>query len=132
MSLKKNKNSGFNYKAARQFQKNKEQKRIRRNNELYTKANSDCKKIIDMIIEKYNPKRIYQWGSLLHPEQFSEISDIDIAVEGVGSAEKFFALYGEAMKMTDIPLDLIEMEKIEPVYRDSIVKRGKLVYERRK
>ncbi len=85
-----------------------------------------------MIIKKYNPKRIYQWGSLLHPEQFSEISDIDIAVEGIGSAETFFKLFGEADAMTKAPLDLVELEKVEPVHRESIIRKGRLIYERKK
>ena len=122
----------FDFNAARLFLLNKRKKRIRRNRGLYKKASNDCSKIIKMIIEKYNPKRIYQWGSLLHPEQFCEISDIDIAVEGIGSAELFFALYGDASDLTAFPLDLVELEKIEPVHRNSIVKRGKAVYERKK
>jgi hypothetical protein len=32
-----------------------------------------------MLIKAYHPVRIYQWGSLLRPERFQEISDIDIA-----------------------------------------------------
>jgi predicted nucleotidyltransferase len=121
----------FDFNAARMFLLNKRKKRIRRNRGLYKKASNDCSKIIKMIIEKYNPKRIYQWGSLLHPEQFSEISDIDIAVEGISSAETFFKLFGDADTMTKIALDLVELEKVEPVHRDSIIRKGKLVYERK-
>ena len=122
----------FDFKAAKLFLLNKRIKQIRRNGDLYKEASDDCRKIIQMIIDKYNPKRIYEWGSLLHPEQFSEISDIDIAVEGIGSAETFFALYGDASDLTAFPLDLVQLEKIEPVHRDSIIKRGKAVYERKK
>ncbi len=46
------------------------------------RAQRDFDRIIQRIINKYDPLRIYQWGSLLHPEDFSEISDIDIAVVG--------------------------------------------------
>ncbi len=134
MSFKKSKetkSSDFDYNAAKQFLKNRELKKIRRNKQLYKKANSECKKIIKMIIEKYNPKRIYQWGSLLYPERFSEISDIDIAVEGIDSAETFFKLYGDAYYMTKFSLDLVEIEKVHPLHAESIQTRGKIVYERR-
>jgi len=40
-----------------------------------------------MIVREYKPLRIYQWGSLLEDRHFSEISDIDIAVEGITDAE---------------------------------------------
>ena len=83
-----------------------------------------------MAIEKYNPRRIYVWGSLLRPESFDENSDIDIAVEKVGSAEKFFALAGDALNLAEFPLNLVELDKIDPLDRQTIITKGKLVYER--
>lgn len=49
-----------------------------------------------MIIEKYSPLKIMQWGSLLNRDLFTEISDIDIAVEGIASAEQYFKLLKDA------------------------------------
>ena len=77
------------------------------------------------------PRRVYQWGSLIDGHGFSDISDIDIAVEGLGSAETYFALIGDAMRMTEFPLDLVELEKIEPLHAESIRRHGRLVYERK-
>lgn len=91
----------------------------------------DFNAIVEMIIKKYNPKRIYQWGSLLDERHFSAISDIDIAIEGIRSAEEYFMILGDAMALTDLPLDVIEIEKIEPVYREEIIRDWRLVYERR-
>ena len=51
----------------------------------------------------YRPLRVYQWGSLLHPEHFSEISDIDIALEGLSSPEEYFAILGDVMNMSSFP-----------------------------
>ena len=62
----------------------------------------------------------FVWGSLLDSESFDEHSDIDIAVEGVATAEDFFALYGEAIKMPEFSLDLVQFEKIDPEHRKSI------------
>ena len=64
-----------------------------------------------MIIDKHTPSKIWQWGSLLHPENFREYSDIDIALEGVKDVESFFALYGDAMKMTDFRLHIMKWKK---------------------
>jgi len=96
----------------------------------FNRAQRDFNKIIRIIINKYDPLRIYQWGSLLHPENFSEISDIDIAVEGIASTEQFFSLLSEADELTNFPLDMIELEKIHPLHAESIRKKGRLVYER--
>jgi len=83
-----------------------------------------------MIINKYEPQKIYQWGSLLNRKYFSKISDIDIAVVGNFTPREIFAMFGEADAMTEFPLYLVELDKIEPLYAESIRKNGKLVYEK--
>jgi len=97
---------------------------------LWEKANHDVEIIVAMLIQKYNPRRIYQWGSVLYPAEFGELSDIDLAVEGIGEAKRFFALYGEAMALTDFSLDLVEMEKIEPEFAELIKLKGRVIHER--
>ena len=119
----------FDYKKARQFLEEKENQRQKRLDEKFLQAQQDFEQIKNLIIEKYHPKRIFQWGSLLHREQFSEVSDIDIAVEGITSAEEIFKLYGEIMNMTRFSIDLIQMEKIEPEFVELIKSKGKLVYD---
>jgi len=120
----------FNYKKARQFLEKKEQDRKQFLDKKYYQACQDFEKIVDLIILKYNPKKIYQWGSLLNREHFSEISDIDIALEGVTSAEQLFEIYGAIMNMSDFSIDLIQIEKIEPEFAELIIKNGRVVYER--
>ena len=63
---------------------------------------------------------------------FSFISDIDIAVEGITSAEAFFAMYGDAEALTNFPLDIVQIEKIEKLHAQSIREKGRVVYEREK
>lgn len=120
----------FNYENARQFLEKKERDRVQLLDERYNQARRDYQKIIDFIIERYNPKRIYQWGSLLNRENFTEMSDIDIALEGITSAEQMFDIYGAIMNMTDFSIDLIQIEKIEPEFAELIKAKGKIVYER--
>lgn len=95
----------------------------------FDQATRDFEKIVRMIIDDYAPKRIVQWGSLLHPEQFDDHSDIDIAVEGILDAETYFALLGDAMNLTRLPLDIVQLEKIEPEFAELILLKGKVVYE---
>jgi len=96
----------------------------------FEQAWEEARSVMAMLEHEYKPLRIWQWGSLLDRAKFSEISDIDIAVEGIQNTEAFFELYGKAMALTTLPLDLIELERVEPVHAASIRERGRLVYER--
>lgn len=120
----------FNPAAAAAFFKAKWARKREAYQRLYEQARADAERIIAHIAAVYKPRRIYQWGSLLRPERFNEMSDIDIAVEGIKTAEEWFALYGDAMRMTNFPLDLVQFERMEPEYRAYIQEHGKVVYER--
>jgi predicted nucleotidyltransferase len=98
--------------------------------QLWRRAASDCDAIIGRIVASYAPQRIWQWGSVLRREAFREGSDIDLAVEGVPRAEDFFALLGDAMSLTSFPIDIVQMEKIEPEFAELIRAKGSVVYER--
>lgn len=111
------------------LEKKENAKRLSRLKRL-EKARRDFEAIVRMIIDRYAPRKIVQWGSLLVPEQFDENSDIDIAVEGVPEAERFFALLGDAMALTRFDLDIVQLEKIEPEFAELIISKGKLIYER--
>ena len=83
-----------------------------------------------MIVRDYKPLRIYQWGSLLEDRHFSEISDIDIAVEGITDAEALSGLRTEAERLTRFPLDIVAIEHMHPAYAEHIRRRGRIVHER--
>ena len=93
-------------------------------------AQEDFRKIVAIIVEKYEPARIYQWGSLLRTGRFSEISDIDIAVEGLSGKATVLELLGDVQELTDFPLDIVELDHVDPLHADSIRKKGQLIYER--
>ena len=52
------------------------------------------------------------------------------AVERIPGAESFFNLLGDAMKLTRLSLDIVQIEKIEIEFADSIRESGMVVYER--
>ena len=116
--------------AAAEFQKKRVERILAARRERWTVAAADAERIIAMIVQKYQPDAVYQWGSVLRPERFTELSDIDIAVEGM-SGERFFAMLGEAEDLTRLPLDIVQLEHIEPEFRELIVRYGRRVYERR-
>jgi len=93
-------------------------------------ARRDFDTVVAMIVKEYKPLRIYQWGSLLEDRHFSEISDIDIAVEGITDAEALSGLRAEAEQLTRFPLDIVAIEHVHPAYADHIHRRGRIVHER--
>ena len=97
---------------------------------LASEAQEDFCRIKEMLVQVYQPRRIYQWGSLLHPERFQEISDIDIAVEGWGDPMTGLHALDAACQLTRFPVDLVELERIDPAHADTIRKEGRLVYDR--
>ncbi len=67
---------------------------------------------------------------MLERSRFSEISDIDVAVEGLPGPEAYFDLLGKVAELTRFPMDLLELEKLDASDARSIRERGRLVYER--
>jgi predicted nucleotidyltransferase len=93
-------------------------------------AQRDAARIISAIAAQYRPPRIYQWGSLVHTERFSEISDIDIAVEGMNCDEQTLAaIRSQADSMTDFHVDLVVMERLDPGRADLIRRFGTVAWE---
>jgi predicted nucleotidyltransferase len=114
---------------ATEFLREKYRRKREQRNRLYEQAASDFERMVSYIRSNYPYVKVYQWGSVLHPEEFDENSDIDIAVERCTSAEMWFKIYGELDKMTEFYLDLVELDRIDPDSRSSILSKGKLVYD---
>ena len=115
---------------ARQYLDSREERRRTQCRQLHVQAVHDFQAILDMIIRQFHPDRVYQWGSVLRPECFRDYSDIDIAVEGITLPEAFFDMLGKAQAMTDFPVDIVQLEKVEQEFAEGIRKEGKIVYER--
>ncbi len=71
----------------REFLREKQNRRRSRLEERLEQARNDADRIIEHLGRMYSPRRIYQWGSLVESKNFSEISDIDIGVEGLSGPE---------------------------------------------
>lgn len=122
-------NHPFNISKAR---KNLSERLRKKENVLqkrFEQAQKDFHSACTMITEKYRPRRIYQWGSLLNWKHFSEISDIDIGIEGNFNAETFFAMLKDIESITQFPVDLVDLNKINPLNAQTIRTKGKLIYD---
>ena len=122
--------AGFDYAAAALRLQQREAARAAERAQRLEQARQEAAAVVAMIVSRYEPARIWQWGSLVHGRGFSEVSDIDIAVEGVDEPARFFAMFGDAEKLTTLPLDLVQMDQIEPLHAESIRRKGRLVYDR--
>ena len=122
---------GVDLDRVRAFLADREQRRRLAVDERYARATRDARAIVSEIAAQVNPRRIYQWGSLLDRKRFSEISDLDIAVEGLSGPAEFFRILGIAMNGTALPVDVVELEKVPADVAERIRKRGALVHERR-
>lgn len=123
-------NSSIDIKAARKFQQDKLKKQQEELDKKFQQACQDFNAICEMIIRDFQPESIYQWGSLLERNKFSAISDIDIAVSGIKDARKYFQLLKKAEELTDFPLDIIQLEKIHPLHKEMILKKGIEIYRK--
>ena len=116
--------------AAARWVASRNEQRRERLGRLLQRAQRDAGRIISAIAEEYRPRRIYQWGSLVHTERFSEISDIDIAVEGMACDEQALAsIRSQAELMTDLPVDLVVMERLEPGRANLIRRFGTVAWQ---
>ena len=122
---------GVDLDRVRAFLADKERRRRLAVDERYARATRDARAIVSEIAAQVNPRRIYQWGSLLNRDRFSEISDLDIAVEGLNGPAEFFRILGIAMNGTTLPVDIVELEKVPADVAERIRKQGTLVHERR-
>ncbi len=86
----------------------------RRLDELYQAAKLDAGTIIRHITEHYHPLRIYQWGSLISGSHFSEMSDIDIGIEGITDPATFYRIMADA----EIDRGLQAIGKIEATMQE--------------
>ena len=121
---------GIDLDRVRAFLGDKDRRHHARIDERFERAGPDARAIIAQIAAQVNPRRIYQWGSLLDRARFSEISDIDIAVEGLRGPAEYFRTLGIAMEGTTLPVDVVELERVPAEISERIRTRGALVHAR--
>jgi predicted nucleotidyltransferase len=119
----------FDIAAARKHLAHRDQERAQRCRAMEAQARKDADTIIAMLVEKYRPARIVQWGSLLRPGRFREWSDIDIAMEGLTDPLDGLRAADDASQLTEFPVDIVELDRIDPRHAETILQEGTVVYE---
>lgn len=97
--------------------------------ERLSSARRDADRVIAMIADRYAPPRIYQWGSLLRPHRFSEISDI--AIDGIDGDQAWLAeAHTQAEALTRYHVDLVVLQRLEVGRADLIRRFGAIAWRR--
>jgi predicted nucleotidyltransferase len=106
----------------------RERKRIRRTRDKRAarQAESDLERIVNLLVRRFGAERIIVFGSLVRGD-FSDESDIDLAVEGIARRDYFEAL-GAVNGMTRRWVDLKPLEDLEPHFRHRVVTQGRQLY----
>jgi predicted nucleotidyltransferase len=117
----------FDPRLSRQYLRKKQEALQGKRLILWEKAVEESQAIVKMILEKYHPQALIQWGSVLDSKHFSEISDIDLAVAGLESLT-FMKLLADAEALTTFPLDIVQWEAIHPSFQKIILMKGKLLH----
>ena len=118
----------FNAAHAQERLRRRNRERLARLREKLVVARRDFNAITAMIIERYKPATVWQWGSLLDERTFNERSDIDIGLVGIG--EQYAAACNDAEKMTDFPLHIVDMDALEKNFLELIQLTGRRIYDR--
>lgn len=79
--------------------------------------------------EKYTLKRVYLFGSLAEG-LFFKGSDIDLAIEGI-DFEDYLKALAEHRQLKGIHLDILHLDFCKPKLKETILKNGKLLYEKK-
>ena len=96
------------------------------------KAREAAKKAARVLAEEFGAERVYLIGSLLSEDDFTEYSDVDIAVSGLKTEDYFRALsltWGLFPK--GITLDLIPTEDADEYVKSRILTEGVLLYDKK-
>jgi predicted nucleotidyltransferase len=114
-------------KFAAQWKERQEQRRIHFQS-LAEAARKDLDKVVQVLIQRYNIKRVILFGSL-SKGRFAEGSDIDIAVEGLARAD-FYEALSAVNRVTSLWIDLKPLEDLDPFFRERVLRKGQVLFSR--
>ena len=94
-------------------------------------ARAEAERIAQAIVERCGAaiRRIVLFGSVAKGQPFTELSDIDLAVE-TDSPAAFFKAVATALR-SDFEVDVVDPADARPVLRKAIERDGVVLYERR-
>ncbi|MGM0367509.1 MAG: nucleotidyltransferase family protein [Actinomycetota bacterium] len=92
------------------------------------RALKEAKNISKILVEKFGAKKVFLYGSLAREKNFDDLSDIDLAVVGLGN--KYLKAYGHCIMESKFKLDIRAYEDMTDKFKNIISKEGLILYER--
>ena len=90
-------------------------------------AIAEAERLANILVDEYGVTRVILFGSATGSRDFTESSDIDIAVEGLAK-ERFFEVTGRLLDASGFVVDLKAIEDLEPFVLTRVY-RGTTLYE---
>jgi len=87
---------------------------------------SKLETVKEILVNKYNVKKIFLVGSLLNDKRLHSLSDIDLIVEGLGS--NYLNAGGYLIDHVGECVDLKPFEMLDKDFRENIIRTGKIIY----
>lgn len=128
MTPPKNWNQDLVHKVSERFRRADQLKRESRA-KRYAEALRQLDRATEIVRTFPSARRLLTWGSVLKPHQFTETSDLDLCVEGIASPEEWNQLERALFEAVEFPLDLVRWEELIEPHRQSILRRGRVLYE---
>lgn len=99
---------------------------------LFEEAKDAAKKAAEILVEKFGAEQVYLIGSLIDKDDFTEYSDVDIAVSGMKIEKYFKALsYIWGLFPKGVEVDLIPIEDTDEYLRTKILTEGIILYDKK-
>ena len=108
------------------YWRNKQQKEQAYHQKLAQQAKDSLEPIINYLTQNFKIKKIILFGSLVKGN-FSETSDIDLAVEGI-PPQDYFAVLAKINGMSDRLIDLKPIESLDPHFLKRVLETGDCLY----
>lgn len=113
---------------ASQWKKRREDRRLR-SRCLAEEARENLRRVVQVLTQQYGVRRIILFGSLTRG-RFIPGSDIDLAVEGLKSAD-FYEAMAAVNRLTPLWVDLKPLEDLEPFFRKRVLRDGEVLFPER-
>lgn len=89
----------------------------------------EAERLSQQLVKNFGVEAIYLFGSLAWGDIFTPETDIDLAVAGLPAARYLEAL-SFLERISDFPIDLVDLNNVSEEFSRRIVTEGKLLYER--
>lgn len=97
-----------------------------KNQRIIRNALREAGRLAHILVKKFGAQAVVLYGSLAQGRYFDEISDIDLAVKGMG--DNYFRAYGYCIRLSKFNVDVRVYDDMPRSMKLRIDKEGRLLY----